>query len=212
MRMRKKKWVKDFILNENKYFLKEPKAKPNNSTFKKVFLEIGSGLGDFIIETAYLNPDNLYYAYEKDLNCVAVSIKKAYLKNLNNIYFINGEASNIKDWFKHDELDGMYLLFSDPWPKKGYYKRRLTYKLFLDLYKDILKNEAFIYFKTDNYDLYTFSHIQFQEASFKILEESTDFHIQFACSVLTGYEKRYLKQDMPIYYIKALNDKVKNNV
>ena len=74
MRMRKKKWVKPFLEEENNYLIKDYTTIKNH---EKIYLEIGMGMGDFICASAFNNPDIFYIGLEKDETCVARAIKKA---------------------------------------------------------------------------------------------------------------------------------------
>lgn len=204
MRMRKKKWVDPYLLNEDKYLIKDKVDSELLKKFKKVYLEIGSGLGDFILANAKDNPDNFYIAFEKDPTCVAISIKKARVLNLENIMFMNKNAMNLEEYFYENMFDGLYLLFSDPWVKSGYYKRRLSYRDFLSKYQIILKNNAFLYFKTDNQQLFEFTKEELAFSKFVVETVSTDFHSEFKADYLTGYETKFKDLGMQIYHIKCL--------
>ena len=80
------------------------------------------------------------------------------------------------DVFEDNELCGLYLNFSDPWPKTRHHKRRLTYIAFLEKYKKVIKPEGKIFFKTDNRPLFDFSLVQFMESSIPLSEVCTDLH------------------------------------
>ncbi len=203
MRMRRKKWVMPYLENENIILLKDKKQFQFFNDFKIKYLEIGCGLGDFITESAKQNPDILYIGYEKDPTCVANCIKKTKELGLTNLFFINDNANNISIWFEDVIFDGIYLLFSDPWKKSGYYKRRLTYRDFLNRYDKILAKEGFIYFKTDNQNLYEFSLEEFNFFKLNIIHNSKDFHKEFKSTIFTGYEKKFMAENMNIYYILA---------
>ena len=52
------------------------------------------------------------------------------------------DAAVLGTYFSDNEVDRIYLNFSDPWPKNHHAKRRLTSPLFLDLYKHVLKKDG----------------------------------------------------------------------
>lgn len=202
MRMRKRKWVEPFLNDENYFLLRNFVFPKEVEPFEKKFLEIGSGLCDFIIGKAIDNPDSLYFAYEKDTTCIAKGIKKAKELNLKNLFFINDDANNLLLWFKSFKVDGIYLLFSDPWPKKGYYKRRLTYNLFLKQYENILNDEGFVFFKTDDENLYNFSLEEIEKVNMYVEKKSTNYHLEFASNdILTSYEKKFISLNKPIFFL-----------
>ena len=158
MRIRKKKWVAPYIENEDRYIIK--RAAQINKTKDRLYVEIGMGMGDFITKSASLNPGILYIGLEKEATCVAKAAIKASEYDLDNLGIIFDGADNIEAYFDHN-VDRIYLHFSDPWPKKAHAKRRLTYHTFLAKYKQVLKADGEIIFKTDNAGLFEFSIIEF---------------------------------------------------
>ena len=107
--------------------------------------------------------------------------------------FIRMDAENICDVFEKDEIKKIYLNFSDPWPKKGHAKRRLTYRSFLEIYKKILKEDGILKFKTDNAGLFDFSIEEFEAFGAKIIWQTRDLHAseQNEENVMTEYEKNF---------------------
>ncbi len=208
MRIRKKKWVRPFLDNENRYLLKESLKGEylKKYPFKRLVLEIGMGMGDFLTTTAGLDTNTLYIGLEKDETCVAKAILKAQELNLNNFLVINDNAQNLVNYFDLEEVDMIYLQFSDPWPKKGHYKRRLTYDTFLKNYMDILKKKGTIFFKTDNTILYTFSLPSMTRFGFKLVEMSLNYHEKEKHYPMTGYEEKFVNEGLPIYYALFMKD------
>lgn len=208
MRIRKKKWVRPFLDNENRYLLKESLKGEylKKYPFKRLVLEIGMGMGDFLTTTAGLDTNTLYIGLEKDETCVAKAILKAQELNLNNFLVINDNAQNLVNYFDSEEVDMIYLQFSDPWPKKGHYKRRLTYDTFLKNYMDILKKKGTIFFKTDNTILYTFSLPSMTRFGFKLVEMSLNYHEKEKHYPMTGYEEKFVNEGLPIYYALFMKD------
>ncbi len=200
--MRKKKWVDPFMQQEHRQLLKTPEDfKQLNKEEKEVYLEIGCGLGDFILGTATDHPEHLYIAMERDISCVAKCVRSAEELGLENVYFIRADAQNLNEWFEGIKFSGMYLLFSDPWHKKPHYKRRLTYRKFLENYAEILKPNGFLYFKTDNRNLFEFTVEELKVSAFAPEKVSLDFHAEFESGHMTMYEQKFKKQGMPIYHI-----------
>lgn len=199
MRMRKKKWVKPFLEKENEYLIYDFDILNNYSI---IYLEIGMGMGDFICESANRNPDIFYLGLEKDETCVARAIKKAQELKLNNLRIALLNADTIDEYIKDELIDGIYLHFSDPWPKSGHHKRRLTYPTFLEKYKRILKKDGFIIFKSDNLDFFNDSLEYFKLANLKTMEIDNDYHKVLRDEPLTGYEKRFKDLGQKINYIK----------
>ncbi len=181
MRMRKKKngdarrkACEDItVLDPENY---KGKWKQSFAPEKKMFLEIGCGKGTFVTETALNNPENFYIALEVIPDVITIAMEKAKAKNVQNVVFVCFDANNLCDIFEDGELDGIYLNFSDPWPKKRHAKRRLTYISFLEKYEKILCDKGKIYFKTDNRPLFDFSLEQFYKANIPLCQVTTDLH------------------------------------
>ena len=103
-------------------------------------------------------------------------MEKVKNETLQNVVFVCDDAERVTDIFDESELDGIYLNFSDPWPKKRHAKRRLTYITFLEKYKCVIKNQGNIFFKTDNRALFDFSLEQFEEAKIPVSCVTFDLH------------------------------------
>ena len=67
-------------------------------------------------------------AVEGQLNAVVRAAEKVKAKEIDNVYLIASYIHDIIEYFEEGELDGIYLNFSDPWPKAKHEKRRLTYR------------------------------------------------------------------------------------
>ncbi|OHE26972.1 MAG: tRNA (guanosine(46)-N7)-methyltransferase TrmB, partial [Tenericutes bacterium GWA2_38_26] len=119
-----------------------------------VYLEIGSGKGKFITDIAKDHPSDHYIAMEVNINITYRILEKRNALHINNLTIIHGDAENLLSYIKPDSIDGIYLNFSDPWPKKKHHKRRLTSELFLKRYQIIMKKDAFIQFRTDHLELF----------------------------------------------------------
>ena len=197
MRMRKKKWVSPFLENENEYTTKNLN---DFHTDKPIYIEIGMGMGDFICESAMMNKDIYYVGLERVDVCVARAIKKASDNKLDNFKVMLADASNIDELIANKSIDVIYLHFSDPWPKKRQNKRRLTYITFLKKYENILKDDGYLIFKTDNESFYDDSLEYFKESNFKLVESSRNYFKEG--EPMTAYQAKFVAQGKPIYYAK----------
>lgn len=209
MRMRKKKNVQQRIDKCEGYFVQNPseyKGKWNEifGNSNPIHIEVGCGKGNFICGMAGLHPDINYIAVEVCIDVMVIAVEKANEKNLPNVRFINVDARLLADCFAEGECGRVYLNFSDPWPKSGHYKRRLTYKDFLLIYRRILKDDSEIHFKTDNMHLFEFSICSFAQNNFKLKNLSLDLHnSNFEGNVMTEYEQRFSEMGQPIYRLEA---------
>ena len=199
MRLRNVKNAKE-IVNNHELVVKENPFKDN----KPLHIEIGTGKGDFIIEKAKRNPDINFIGIEKYESVLVRALEKCP-KEINNLRFMCFDAGKIDEVFNR-EVDKIYLNFSDPWPKKKHSKRRLTSKIFLDLYSKISKDKICIEQKTDNKGLFAYSLLMFNNEGYTFEEVSLDLP-ESEDNVETEYEKKFRKQGVTINYLKV----TKNN-
>ena len=159
-----------------------------------IYIEIGMGKGTFIMECARRNPNINYIGIEKYSSVLLRALEKREQEpDLKNLYFIRMEAEYIENVFEKDEVDSIYLNFSDPWPKDRNAKRRLTSDRFLKRYTGVLKKDGIITFKTDNIDLFDFSVETAKECGWDILAETRDLHHSEynEGNIMTEYEKKF---------------------
>ena len=109
-------------------------------------------------------------------------------------------AENLATVFEDLEVSGIYLNFSDPWPKDRHYKRRLTYRGYLDTYGRLLKPGGQVIFKTDNRTLFDFSLIEAEAAGWTLDNVSYDLHHSpdMGNNVMTEYEAKFSGLGHPI--------------
>ena len=201
MRMRKKKNGEKRIAACSDYIVKAADEISN----LPCDLEIGCGKGSFILGLSKKNPNVNYYAMEKISDVLLLAAEKIKGEEIQNVKFIVGDATNLKEYFPSGSVNRIYLNFSDPWPKKGYAKRRLTHRRFLEIYKDILSKNGQIIFKTDNIDLFEFSLIEFEEMGFKLSEVTRDLHNSEynENNIVTEYEANFSAKGFKINRVVA---------
>ena len=208
MRTRYNPQANDIIENFDRFIRDREKLQGILNTDKKICIEIGMGKGDFISNMAKLNPDNVYIGIELSPQVLALAIKKLNRfeeengLSLKNLYFMSFDALKLLDYFSENQVDVLYLNFSDPWPKKRHTKRRLTYKDFLENYKKVLKKDGIIEFKTDNRGLFEYSLVSMQNFGMKFIEVYLDLHKTEVFNVETEYEKKFSPFG-PIYKLVA---------
>lgn len=162
-----------------------------------IYIEIGMGKGQFIMELAKQHPENNYVGIEKYSSVLVRALEKQAEENLPNLFFIRMEAENIAEVFDKGEVAGIYLNFSDPWPKDRHAKRRLTSLQFLNRYGQILAAGGHVVFKTDNRDLFEFSLGQAElSPGWKLLNYTFDLHnSEYAKgNIMTEYEARFVEK------------------
>ena len=203
---------KNEIINNSKYIVREPstyigKWKELFNNNNPIYIEIGMGKGDFILENAKRYPDINFIGIEKYDSIIALAIKKIEEYELSNLKLIRMDALDIDNIF-NQEIDKIFLNFSDPWPKPRHAKRRLTSSVFLGKYDKVFKNEKIIEMKTDNRELFEYSLVSFNEKGYIIKEISLDLHhSNYENNIMTEYEKKFSLMNNCIYYVKV--DKIR---
>ena len=207
MRQRNVKNKKE-IINNSKYIILNPcdyKSKWKNifNNNNPIYIEIGMGKGDFILENAIRYPNINFIGIEKYDSIMALAIKKIEKNDLDNLKLIRMDALDIDSVFDK-EIDKIYLNFSDPWPKPRHAKRRLTSSVFLNKYSLLFKKDIVIEMKTDNQELFEYSLISFNDNGYLIKEISLDLHhSSYENNIMTEYERKFSSLNNRIYYVKA---------
>ncbi|MBE6160559.1 MAG: tRNA (guanosine(46)-N7)-methyltransferase TrmB [Lactobacillales bacterium] len=166
-----------------------------------IYIEIGMGKGNFIIENAKKYPDINFIGIEKYDSVIVRAIEKLENLEIPNLKLIRMDANNIIDVFDK-EIDLVYLNFSDPWPKARHEKRRLSSHEFLKKYDLIFKNKKNIIMKTDNRKLFEFSIMSYTSYGYKINEISLDLYKDdITNNIPTEYEMKFNDMGFPIYKI-----------
>ena len=173
-----------------------------------VHIEIGMGKGRFLMALAQKNPQINYIGIERYTSVLLRAVEKLNIyieeneSTLPNIRFICMDAQDIANVFAENEVDRIYLNFSDPWPKARHARRRLTSAEFFARYDKILIPDGTVEFKTDNRDLFDFSTEQLETSDiWKMTACTYDLHHDPAMNegnVMTEYEEKFSSMKHPI--------------
>ena len=196
MRTKYKPWTKPYI-EEHKEVQIDIPSLVNFS--RPYYLEIGSGKGQFLLNMAINNPDKFFIGVERNLTCAGFTAKKLVDNKIDNAKIMWENADRILLELKDDSIESIFLNFSDPWPKKRHAKRRLTSDSFLGQYYRILKKGAKLIFKTDNYDLFTYSLEILENSTFKLVEANYSYDGKDPFDEITEYEASFRELGQPIY-------------
>lgn len=209
MRARKKKHGAERIAACAHLLIGDPTVLKNDPqapfpTARPLHLEIGCGKGSFACGTAAAHPEINLIAMERVADVACLALEKAERcreERPDNLRFLIGNAENLTEWLPPHSIDCLYLNFSDPWPKAGHAKRRLTHRLFLERYQTVLKKGGILRFKTDNVGLFDFSLEQFAEMGLTVTEVTRDLHNSplNEGNVMTEYEKNFSEKGFPIH-------------
>lgn len=193
---------------ESAYVVQEELQMQCPGTWKDIFgnrhpihIEIGMGKGKFIHTMAMGHSDINYVGIEKYSSVLLRAIQKMEREELSNLKFLRMDAENIDRVFGPEEVDRIYLNFSDPWPKDRHAKRRLPSREFLARYDRILKKDGHLEFKTDNRELFDFALEELEPAGWKAQVITYDLHkdaVFMEGNVMTEYEEKFSALGNPI--------------
>ena len=101
---------------------------------------------------------------------------------------------------EQDQIERIYINFCNPWPKGKHRKKRLTHTRQLEKYRQFLKENGEIYFKTDDDGLFHSSLLYLEEAGFEVLKKTYDLHAEpiFEKNIETEHEKMFSEQGIKI--------------
>lgn len=179
--------------NWNKYF-------GNNNP---IYVEIGMGKGDFIIENALRYKDINFIGIEKYDSVIVRAIQKSNELELDNLKIIRVDANKLDEIFDK-EIDTIYLNFSDPWPKDRHSKRRLTSPIFLDIYSKIFEDRNRIVMKTDNINLFDYSLESLCDHGYEIVYKTNKLDCLSEDNIMTEYERRFYNLGININKLEAV--------
>ena len=224
MRIRYKKWARGeleaspFYEDNPETFRGKWKEKFNNDN--PIYLELGCGKGGFISQAATFYDDRNFIAV--DMIDAMLGLAKRKVENeyneknkvIDNIIITRYNIENISKVFsKEDNIEGIYINFCNPWPRGKHNKRRLTHVRQLNQYREFLKDDGKIYFKTDSDLLFEASLEYFKEANFEIekitydLEKEEEFWQNF----MTEHEKMFIDDGLKIKALIARKINNENN-
>lgn len=203
----------DIAVENSSYVEQDPKARKGHwkELFKNsnpIHIEIGMGKGQFITTLAQQNPDINYIGIERVPTVLYKALRKQEELKCPNLILVAINADEIAEVFDRDEVDRIYLNFSDPWPKDRHASRRLTSPRFLKSYDLFLRHDGFIAFKTDNRSLFDYSLDSALASGWKTRDITYDLHSSEYSSgnIMTEYEVRFSSMGVPINRVEIFRD------
>lgn len=209
MRVRRKPGALEALASKKSYFIENPenyKGKWQDvfGNANPIHAEFGGGKGRFIVGMAKLHPEINYIMVDVVPEVALKAAERMEEEGPENVKLILMDLATLNEVFAENELNRIYLNFSDPWPKRRHHRRRLTYRRFLDKYNHVLDAEGWIHFKTDNKRLFEFSLNEFAEMDLVMRNISLDLHHNLKIeNVMTEYEEKFSSLGHPIYRVEA---------
>lgn len=209
VRLRHKPWAKEELAKHPNIVIHNPKD--HKGKWSQIFgnsnpihIEVGTGKGQFLLGMSHLHPQINYIGIEKYDSVILTALDRIKESGQETVRLLNEDVAELADFFAEEEIDRVYINFTDPWPKSRHEKRRLTYRDFLKLYRSILKENGDIHFKTDNQKLFEYSLESFSQNGLSLHEVSLDLHNSlYEGNVMTEYEEKFSQKGMRIYRCEA---------
>lgn len=216
MRIRFKAWARP-ELEASKFYIDNPedyKGKWSElfGNDKPLQLELGCGKGSFISQKAIRHLDTNFIAIDlvdAMLGLAKRKVEESYAEhdlNVDNVYLTRYDIERIFNIFdKNDKIERIYINFCNPWPRGKHHKKRLTHVRQLMKYREFLKDNGEIYFKTDDNSLFIDSLTYFKESGFEIIDKTDDLESrpEFWENIMTEHEKMFMEQGIKIKALKA---------
>ena len=189
----------------------EFKGNWNSKFFKNdnpIVLELGCGKGEYTVGLANRNKNKNYIGVDIKGARIYIGAKEAYTKKISNVGFLRTRIDFIDRCFEKNEVDEIWLTFSDPQPKKP--RKRLTSPLFIERYRNFLKPKGLVHLKTDNSLLFEYTTEEIKEKNYPLLYSSSDIYKELqilktkeeqeVLQIKTHYEKMFSEKGHLIKY------------
>lgn len=167
-----------------------------------IIFEIGFGGGEHLAGQAKTHPEAIFIGAEPFLNGVGSALRHVEEQGLENVRILADDARPFLESLPDQCLDGLFVLFADPWPKARHHKRRLIQNETLDLFARLLKKSARFRFATDwaNYADHTLALVSQHQAFEWRAQKPSDWLNAPSDHVTTRYETKGLGDMKPIYF------------
>lgn len=183
----KGKWKSDFFRNDN-----------------PIVLELGCGRGEYTVGLAEKFPDKNFIGVDIKGARMWSGATEALQKEMKNVAFLRTNIEIIDRFFDTNEIDEIWLTFSDPQMKKA--TKRLTSTYFMERYRRFLVPDGLIHVKTDSPFMFTYTHYMIAENAFPVELETEDLYqsglANDILSIRTYYEQQWIDRGLSIKYIK----------
>ena len=192
---------------EHPFFLdvdQRPNWQDQFENSESIKLEIGFGMGDFLLDMAARDPHSNFVGIDFSQNGIRKLLARISHLHLNNIRVVYGDVrEKIPLLFHDDELDTVYINFPDPWPRKRHFKRRLVKPELVKLVTRKLAPEGHIYLATDS-EPYACEILEYFNAEPLLQNKNPESGIIENRDQLpkTKYEKSFIYAGDKIHYLE----------
>tara|TARA_Y100000746_G_scaffold150208_1_gene128662 strand:- start:128 stop:817 length:690 start_codon:yes stop_codon:yes gene_type:complete len=169
---------------------------------RPLWLEIGFGSGEHLINQAMCNPNVIFFGCEPYKNGVASLLGKLKEKPVNNIFLYPGDVRNLFDVLPNSSIDRVFLLYPDPWPKKRHNRRRFVNPEYLLPLFRVMKESSQFRIATDITEYYRHALEEVLKFDFTLSKQNgLNFDLPWKDWVPTRYEEKAKKENRTSYYL-----------
>lgn len=169
-------------------------------------LELGCGKGEYTVGLARLYPGKNYLGLDIKGARIWKGAVTAREDGLENVAFLRTRIDFINSFFSKDEVDEIWITFPDPQERRRRRKKRLTGDIFLNYYRNFLRDGGFINLKTDNFGLYTYTLELARYNKLEVEKYSNDIDKagwdDETVSIKTYYESLFRAEGIKINYLR----------
>lgn len=210
MRTRYKPWAEELLETHPEIVIANPGE--HKGKWHEVFgndhplhIEVGTGKGQFLTGMAQANPNINYIGIELYDSIIVCALEKVLdVGTILNLRLLKVNGEDLNKFFQKNDVNRVFLNFSDPWPKIRHAKRRLSHENFLKLYESILIDNGEVHFKTDNRSLFEYSLVSMSQYGMLLKDVSLDLHANMPeNNIMTEYEKKFSSKGQPIYRLES---------
>ena len=173
-----------------------------------IVLELGCGKGEYTVELARLYPQVNFIGVDIKGARMHKGAKEALTAGLSNVAFLRTNIEIIDRFFAKDEVQEIWLTFSDPQMKNP--RKRLTSTYFMNRYRHFLVDGGLIHLKTDSNFLFTYTTYMVEANRLPLLFRTEDLYhtdgideeTRKILSIQTFYEAQWIARGLNIRYMK----------
>ena len=114
-----------------------------------MWLEIGFGAGEHLVEQAKANPHVGFVGCEPFLNGVVAALAGLKREGLSNVRVRLGDAQAVIEAVPDAFFSRVFMLYPDPWPKRRHHKRRVVSPKLIEALARVMRSDAEVRFATD---------------------------------------------------------------
>jgi tRNA (guanine-N7-)-methyltransferase len=178
-----------------------------------IVVELGCGKGEYTVGLARKYPHFNYLGVDVKGHRFHKGAKESYQEGLKNVAFLRTRVEFIQSFFGPNEVDEIWLTFSDPQPQDKTGVRRITSKIYAHKYRSFLKPGGLIHIKHDNPEVYRLALEEFGNDPDYIIEThnddiygsyiaSLDEEWQYILGIRTYYEQMWLDEGRKTKYVR----------